>query len=593
MKAKIFIQKSFLLTKKLCIMKKILLLFGSILILLNGFSQFQYNYYADHKHAHDINITQINDGSNDLLIANNLFDSQSSSHVIHLKRLDANNSIVWSKFYAGSTLANARIFDVDNYFDLLFITGSVEDAGVRKLFVAKIEAFSGDMLDAKVYDIPGPTFNSTGLKILASYSDANGDGTDNHGMLVTGYFSSCNTLDFNCNLNAGFVMRIDLNLDVFWALEMESIVPGSSFDYDFINGATETQDGFFLTGSATGENSLGQIRQSVFAHKIDFEGNSLWDASYIFGNSNDISVDAYFDMNTDEIFMLTNYSNTHQFAVTVLDNATGNVVPAKSWYTNSANMDYYGFSIMRSLTDPDNLVITGYIREYFDGAFFNESNVFIYEFEKATGNQVGDSYHYDVYHQVATNDEYDFWNGQMPLVYYPDISLIKSDINSSYYATVGYRTNADGFTETELFVVESDKRNACDRINLNFTNQLQTLNPISSVSVGTTPYSSAQMHFNENTMPIIEGSCTHTVFVEDENQSQDINIYPNPANDYIYIDGGNFGSFTIRDASGRSLLSSSEKNTGSVFIGNLAKGIYFISIYHKDNKNETYRFVKR
>ncbi len=574
-------------------MKKTILLFGSILFLLNGFTQMQYNYYADHKHAHDINITQLNDGSNDLLIANNLFDSQSSSHVIHLKRLDANNSVVWSKFYAGSTLANARIFDVENYFDLLFITGSVEDAGVRKLFIAKIEAFSGDVLDAKVYDIPGSTFNSTGLKLFATYSDANGDGNDNHGMLVTGYFSLCNTLDLSCNLNAGFVMRIDLNLDVFWTLEMESIVPGSGFDYDIINGATETSDGFFLTGSATGETSMAQIRQAVLAHKIDFEGNSLWDASYIFGNSNDISVDAYFDMNTDEIFMLANYSNSHQFAVTVLDNATGNIVPAKSWYANSSNMDYYGFSIMRSLSDPDNLVITGYIREHFDGVFLNESNVFIYEFEKATGDQVGDSYHYDVYHQVATNDEYDFWNGQMPLVYYPDISLIKSDINSSYYATVGYRTNADGYTEIELFLVESDKRNACDRINLTFTNQAQTVNPISSVSVGTTTYSSAPMSFNENTMPIIVGSCTHTVFVEDENQEHQLSVYPNPATDYIYIDGGQFESYIIRDVAGRALVNANRNNQGSVFIGDLSKGTYFISIYSNNGRIETLRFVRR
>jgi len=440
-------------------MKNMLLLFGALFVLsFNGYSQFQTSYYADHKHAHDINITSINDGSNDLLIASNLFDSQSSSHVIHLKRLDANNSVVWSKFYAGTILANARIFDVENYFDFLFITGSVEDGGLRKLFIAKIEAFSGDVLDAEVFDIPGSTFNSTGLKLVPTLSDANGDGNDNDGLLVTGFFSDCNTLDLNCNLNAGFVMRIDLNLNVFWALEMESIVTGSSFDYDIINGATETSDGFFLTGSATGENTFGQIRQAVFAHKIDFEGNSLWDSSYIFGNSNDMSVDAYFDMNTDEVFMLANYSNSHQFAVTVFDNTTGNIVPSKSWYSDSQNMNYYGFSILRSVSDPDNLVITGYIREHFSGTTTNETNAFIYEFEKATGNQAGASYHYELYHQVATNDEYDFWNGQMPLVYYPDISVIKVDPAAmSYYATVGYRTNADGFTETELFLSESDK----------------------------------------------------------------------------------------------------------------------------------------
>lgn len=575
-------------------MKKILLTFGVLFALfLSGFSQFQHSYYADQKHAHDINITSINDGTDDLLIANNLFDSQSSSHVVHLKRLDANNSVVWSKFYTGTVLANARIFDVENYFDLLFITGSVEDGGVRKLFVAKIEALSGDVLDAEVFDIPGSSFNSTGLKLVSTLSDANGDGSANHGMLVTGYFSSCNSLDFNCNLNAGFVMRIDLNLNVFWALEMESVVPGSSLDYDFINGATETSDGFFLTGSATGENTFGQIRQAVFAHKIDFEGNSMWDTSYIFGNSNDMSVDAYYDMNSDEVFMLTNYSNSHQFAVTALDNATGNIVPAKSWYSNSANMNYYGFRIMRSLSDPDNLIVTGYIREYFDGTFNNESNVFIYEFEKATGNQVGDSYHYDLYHQVATSDEYDFWNGQLPLVYYPDISIVHGDPASvSYYATVGYRTNADGFTETELFLSPSDKRNSCDRMNLNFTNQLQSINAISSVSVMTTPYASASMSFNENVMPITEGSCSPTSVNQNDKMNQIVNLYPNPVDNYLYLDGGNLVSYTIYDLAGRALIMSENTDFNNVYVGNLTDGIYYIRIKHKGGKIETYDFVK-
>ena len=58
----------------------------------------------------------------------------------------------------------------------------------------------------------------------------------------------------------------------------------------------------------------------------------IWNRSHVFGNSQDVSVDAYFDTASQQIYMLSNYSVTHLFGVTVLDNVTGAISFPQSWY---------------------------------------------------------------------------------------------------------------------------------------------------------------------------------------------------------------------------------------------------------------------
>jgi len=108
----------------------------------------------------------------------------------------------------------------------------------------------------------------------------------------------------------------------------------------------------------------------------------------------------------------------------------------------------------------------------------------------------------------------------------------------------------------------------------------------------TTPYASSQMNFNENLMSIIEGSCTPT-FIDDENGEQKMRIYPNPASDYIFIDKADFKTFAIHDVAGRLLIKSNTKKSNNIFIGNLSKGIYYISIKSQNDSIETFSFVKK
>lgn len=581
-------------------MKTKLLFIACLLTTITASSQLlQKNFGTPQKHFINANLAPVDDGSNDIIIASNLFDTNATVSEPTLKRVDENGAVVWIKTYENTALQNARLFDVENYLDLIFVTGSIDVTGTKRVFVAKIEALSGNVLDAKYYDIVSSNFNSRGLKILATNSDSNNDGVADPGFVITGFFSSCFTVDLSCSLNAGFVLRTDLNLNLLWSRELESIIPGgSSQDYDFINGIVETNDGFLLTGSVTGQDT--SIQQAVLAHKFDFEGNFIWDSSYIFGNSRDVSVDAYYDPGTNEVYMLSNYSNSHHFGVTVLDNTTGVINLSKSWYVNESNfeLDFYGFKLLESDANSNNLIVMGYRRDYLNGSSIDQTNVIVYEFDKATGNQVGLSYQYLLPFQEPMGDEYNFWNAQMPLMYYPDMAMnYTSNAGVPSYYAVGYREvdpAAGGFTNIELFRIDTLNRNVCDNLILNFTtNPLGTVTPLTTVSSGNTPVTSPTLALSFLVPNYTEGSCDPTMSIE-SNQSLNIKMYPNPASESVFISTHDVARIQIYDVTGKLLL---ESNTYSpqegIYVGDFKNGMYLVTVQTQNNAVQTMKLIKK
>lgn len=578
-------------------MKIKLFLFASLLMTITASSQaLQKNFGTSLKHFNNLNIAPVNDGTNDIVIASNLFFPTMPISEPTLKRVDENGVVSWVKTYEDTALQNARLFDIVNYQDLIYVTGAVDVAGTKRTIVAKIEALTGNVLDAKFYDINSASDNSRGLKIVFSNSDATNNGVADPGILVTGFFSGCYDVDINCTSNTGFVLRTDINLNVLWSKKMESIVPGSSQDYDFINGIVETNDGFLLTGSVTGENSWGLTQQGVLAHKIDFEGNFQWDSSYIFGNASDVSVGAYYDTVSDEIYMMNNYSVSHTFSITVLDNVTGSINTNKSWVANEINneLDFYGFSLLESGSNPDNLIIVGYRRGFYNGTTNVQSNPFIFEFDKATGNQVGDSYQFVLPHSEPMGDEFNFWNGQMPLMYYPDIA-IENLMNSGTvnYFTLGYRSDVASLSNIEMFKLELDKRNVCDREQLQFqANPIGTILPISTVSLANASVTNSALNLTSVSPTITQGSCDPSLSIEN-NDIDEVMLYPNPAKDYIYLTEATDVQVQIVDTRGRIVLTSKELNISSgVYVGNLKVGMYFVTIRGSNNRSKTFKLLK-
>ncbi|WP_339695782.1 T9SS type A sorting domain-containing protein [uncultured Marixanthomonas sp.] len=550
---------------------------------------------------HDLNLDIIEDGTTDFIVASNIFDTGMNNSEISLKRMDENGNIVWAKQYSDSSLQNARVFDVANMFDTVVITGSIDVAGTKRTFIAKIEAATGNVLNVKYFDIVSPNFNSTGLNIAYTNTDATGNGTSDPGFVVGGFFSGCYDLDYLCNLNIGYVLRVDDSLNVLWTTEVDTSVNSNS-DYDFINKITETSDGFFLTGSATGLTQLGFERQGALAYLIDYEGNTVWNSSYIFGNSRDVSVDAYYEPTTGNIYMLSNYSSMHNFGITVFD-PNGTIINSLSWVINSGDLDRYGFTLKESINSSNNLVVFGYDRNenWANAAGVNQigqSNVIVYEFEKATGNQISINYQYLTPHIEMPGDEYNFWNGQMPLIYYPDMATVLNNNQGSPgdYLTTGYRTPTGTQVTFAEITKTSDKLNMCHNRELTLPHTSIAVTNI-SVSSGSVSTVDGPMNVTGSNYTYNLNDCGTTMGTEDNINNKTGGLYPNPATDQltVYLGQDSIKSFMVHSVLGQQVASKNLKGSNkktTLDVSALKTGIYFITVANSINQSQTFKFIK-
>ena len=584
-------------------MKSKLLLLLLLTTFLNA-QTFQNNIEVANKNYHDLNISEpFLDGTQDYLVAGNLLDN--TTNTIALKRIDQNGNVVWNKEYDSASFPNSRVFDVYSNIDLIFMTGSVDD-GINglKVFVARIDAQTGVLSDINYYDILSSSLQSVGYHITYTDSDADGDTVPDPGLLIAGTFGSCSPLVTNttgCSLKEGFVMRLDFALNEIWTTEVETLITSNPIDYDFVNHITETSDGFFITGSATGQNPANNNwQQIVLAHKINFQGVMQWDNSYLFGNANDVSVDAYYDVNSNNIFMLANYSASHQFGVTVFDNSNGVMSAGQSWYVTNNDLDHYGFSLIESLADPNNLIVTGYDREETwsnsSNSFTGKTNVFVYEFVKATGAEVTKNYQYLVLNDEIVIDPYNFWDSQMPLIYYPDISFSYVDntgVELNYFH-IGYKNDdpSINFTNSNIFKTPVDKLNECDNLELNFiVNPISIQNNFNVGSGGGLTVTKVNFTMADNDITFVETDCEPVLAVNDEPINSGF-IYPNPVSETLYFNISNVAAIKIYDSLGRVVKQNTAINNNSIHVENLTNGIYFIEINANANQIQIFKFLK-
>lgn len=584
-------------------MKTIFLSIGvSLLCIISTYGQptFQKSINSNNQqHFHDLNVQAINDGGTDYAIAGNLFDPSMQIYTPILKRVDELGNLVWIKMYNAS-LPNARFFDMSYYSDtgisFIAVTGSIDVGGTKRTFIATIDAGTGNVVSQQYYDIVSPNSNSRGLHIITTYTDIDGDSIPDPGFVVGGFFSDSYTVNSNAN-NIGFVLRVYISLGILWTIEVDSI--STNADYDMVNHITETDDGYFLTGSTS---DIITSQQAVLAHKIDFQGNLLWDQSYVYGNSQDLSVDAYFDVASQNIYMLSNYSASHFFSVTSFNNLTGTLNPTESWVAVANEIDRYGFTIMESRNSPNNLVITGYDSnvtwtDSSSNTLMGQSNLFAYEFDKATGNQVGlDNYQYLVQHVEPVGDEFNFWNGQLPLIYYPDISYSKLDMEGNpYYYHIGYKTDTSlNFTEADMFKTQPNKINDCDNEQLSINPSPIAITYVSVLS-GATPNSANSFTFTNTPVSPITLGCSPTLSVEDNFiKESGLYIYPNPAKNTVTIKINNNENIVINYKVYNSIgvLMLQGKTTNSIDIKSLSIGIYIIEIEIEKTKYQKKLIVK-
>lgn len=566
-------------------------------------AQFQRHVIVNNLNYHDLSIEPVTYGNpqvTDMMIGGNLFDAPLQNELMFLKKTDENGIVQWFFNYADPSSNHTRMFDFVVYEDLIFATGSVDLNGRRQVFIAQIEAISGSVLQAYSYDILGPPMNSVGLHIEYTNSDADGDGAGDPGFVVGGFFSDCYNVDINCTFNnIGFVMRTDFALNELWTTELDTSNTIDSQEYDFVNGMTETSDGFFITGSATGLNSgPNTIQQGVLAYKIDFMGNPVWNKSYIFGNSSDVSVDAYYEASTNKIYMLSNYSQTHYFGITTFDNSNGNIDPARSWYvTDFNNLNKYGFSLQESVGNPNNLVISGYDRDENwtipGSSVYGESNVFVYEFAKANGSPAPNNFQYLVPNVEPATEDYNFWDFQMPIMYYPDITAINMDSSGvPFYYHVGYRVTDPtvGTVNMELIKTGFSKENTCDKKPINLT-----LNPLVKQDISVTsahiPVNTFPMTLNRNVQAYVSEFCEANLGVQG-NSVNPIKIYPNPVVNKLYVDSDNATDYQVYDLNGRLLAKGELGRDNSIEMSSFMRGMYLVVIETENTATQTFKVLK-
>ena len=297
---------------------------------------------------------------------------------------------------------------------------------------------------------------------------------------------------------------------------------------------------------------------------------------------------------------MVNYSVSHNFGVTVFDNATGVIDPVRSWYAVGNELDRYGFTITESLSSPDNLVIAGYDRDenYIDATtgatIFANSNVFVYEFQKNTGNQVGPNYQFLVPHLEPSPDEFNFWNGQMPLIYYPDMSFTYRNATGTvyHYFHVGYRRNNQGdFTRAELFKTAADKRNECQDLIPNI-NKAAISTFIIQVSSGGVPVNEVTMSLADVGFNYVELKCDQTLGIGDLDLKEG-SIYPNPATDVLFTTLDNPTQFTLFDLTGRTLKKGVVSGSRSISLYDIPAGMHLVVIEDAQGNTHTFKFIKK
>jgi hypothetical protein len=564
------------------------------LIILSSQGQlFQNNYGHFNHYFHDVSTDQFHYNSEHLVIAGNFFQTNFTKPLAEVIRIDhGTGNIIWQNTYIDpqGIYMNVRVFDIvayvgENGMDLLALTGSVTISNTNCVFIAKIDEY-GNFLQAMYYEnvVNGVT-HSQGLSIIHTLNGPAGRG------FVVGGFGNMDYDHATHDTNKGFVLYVEEgNLLPVWAIDVISNNPLPSYEYDMVSDVTETNEGYFITGSIGAMGNLS-LQQAVLCLGINFNGDIRWNKSYLVGNSRDVGVDAYYDQATEEIYLLANYSYTHYFGVTVINDISGYIETSKSWYTYDwNNLNKYGFKILESANNNESaLVVAGYFRDgqYFDeyGNLIQSATIpFAYEFDKASGDQVSANYFYNIpYQDPGFSDYFDFWNAQMPLIYYPEMALRLND-ETGYFIT-GYRGDSTILSiNVELIKTELNHKNLCYRTPIVLLHDTVIFIPVDCVIEPANP---GMVFFSLEPMPNAyqdELSCPDPSGTGQIDESI-VELHPNPAKDRLYFSIPEQGLVYYSIYNAKGLKTGEGKLNGGesvIDISSLSTGLYFVKLIMND-----------
>lgn len=282
-----------------------------------------------------------------------------------LLRIDQTGAILWEYNYFHPQLTNFRQTHtelVEFNGQMAFIsTGSCEHIfwpGVQNVFLALFDEF-GTPMNMEYYNMNTPYDHSVGLHCIQA--------TDQAFVVVGGLFNAFQPAAGK----ASFFLRTDNQLNPTHYMLYES--PDDNVrDYDMADHVIETDNptNFFISGMC---NALkgGTAFPGVLAIDVDLAGapnvTLAWDASFVVNNffDQDVGASAVYDANNNSVWVLANNRSNTLFNLTQLDVGAGGAIIGGTDFS-PGQTQHYGFELMFSNTDPDNLVVAGWAEDPFN-----------------------------------------------------------------------------------------------------------------------------------------------------------------------------------------------------------------------------------
>jgi hypothetical protein len=205
---------------------------------------------------------------------------------------------------------------------------------------------------------------------------------------------------------------------------------------------------------------------------------------------------------------------------------------------------------------------------------------------------VGQYTQYLVPHTEHSPEELNFWSGQMPLIYYPDMSYqyANNDGTGTFYFHVGYRTIPSGETWVESLSTDATLQNNCIRLTKSLALTPLQYTPILATS-GFVPYTEGPITINANPMTPIDRDCDDTILSIINPQGNLWKLYPNPCKENVYISSETEVAYVLFDEMGRKIDTGTVSKDKSIQVSQLPKGIYFVSLITEDS-SETIKLIK-
>ena len=448
-----------------------------------------------------LNIYDPASSSDEYLLAGTVLQqSVSDSTDLRVFRTDGAGAILWEKTY--STGENDRCLGIDHSGDGFILTGYSDTGSINaQMFLMQIDA-NGNILNQMRYESP-MTGQTQGLGVQH---------TLDNGYIVAGFVAAGY---FNNDPKQSYVMKVDSNLNPVWSRYFDT--PWDiNRDLDMAENVIEIPGvGYFVSGSVNikkynSSPTYNLTYQGVMAMMVDLNGNLLWNSSLSVQDSLTtghwgVGVRSYFDVSSNQVYLMANNSEAHQFNITVFD-LSGNIV--NHWDYNSLLYGLAGFDLIES-NDPTKLVACA-LATFLDFQVgstwysFNYPPVLL-EFDKSDGTQAWSNLYKVPSENYGTlqNGMYTPLAGQQPEIFTPEMA-VKS--RNGGYAVAGNRSNASSYFDLEIIKVANNGWVECPKDTLQFIPQTLTRFISDSVTVDS-GFTAAPINFVVDTLGIISTFC--------------------------------------------------------------------------------------